>query len=179
MKKILIAALLFTFSQTSFSQINQGQWLLGGSAGFESGKFGDVSTSKFTSVNFSPDAGYFFIHNLAGGLRVNIQSTKFKDEDASSSLLFAPFVRYYFLPVAQQVNIFADASYGFGSSKDGGSSQGFNQYSIAAGPAIFLTPHSALEFTLQYRSMGGDAYGGNDRQKNFGVNVGFQIHLGK
>lgn len=111
-------------------------------------------------------------------MRLNLESTKFKDaEDATSSVLFAPFVRYYFLPAAQKVNIFADASYGFGSMKVG-ESESFNQYSIMAGPAIFLTPNTALEFALQFRSAGGDAFGGEDRQNNFGVNVGFQIHLG-
>jgi hypothetical protein len=76
------------------------------------------------------------------------------------------------------VNVFADASYGFGSMKDG-DSESFNQFAFMAGPAIFLTPNTALEFALQYRSEGGDAYGGDDRLNNFGINVGFQIHLGK
>ena len=58
-----------------------------------------------------------------------------------------------------------------------GDSESFNQYSIMAGPAIFLTPNTALEFALAYQSFGGDAYG-DDRQKNFGLNIGFQIHLG-
>ena len=30
----------------------------------------------------------------------------------------------------------------------------------------------------EYTSAGGDAYG-DDRLNNFGVNVGFQVHLGK
>lgn len=178
MKKVFFAACLLISTQVVFAQINRGQFLVGGNAGFESGKFGDVDASKYTSFELSPDAGYFFIDNLAGGLRLNLESTKFKDaEDATSSVLIAPFVRYYFLPVAQKVNIFADASYGFGSMKDG-QSESFNQYSFMAGPAIFLTPNTALEFALQFRSAGGDAFGGEDRQNNFGINVGFQIHLG-
>jgi hypothetical protein len=57
-------------------------------------------------------------------------------------------------------------------------SASFNQFAFMAGPAVFLTPNTALEFALQYRSAGGDAFGGNDRQNNFGINVGFQVHLG-
>jgi hypothetical protein len=179
MKKIFLFALVLVLSHSVFSQINKGQWLVGGSAGFESGKFGDDDNSKFTSFHLSPDAGYFFINNFAGGARVSLTSTKYHGEDAATSFLFAPFVRYYFLPAAQKVNILTDASYGFGSMKDAGNSDGFNQFAIAAGPAVFLSPNTALEFLLQYSSAGGDAYGGNDRQNNFGINVGFQIHLGK
>lgn len=178
MKAIFVSIALLTVSVTSFSQINKGQWLVGGSAGLEFSKFGDDDDSKVTSVSLSPNAGYFFINNFAGGARISFQSVKEENEDAFTSILFAPFVRYYFLPSAQKVNVFADASYGFGSMK-AGDSESFNQFAVAAGPAVFLSPNTALEFTLQYRSQGGDAFGGDDRLNNFGVNVGFQIHLGK
>lgn len=109
---------------------------------------------------------------------MNLASLKEEsEEDASSSFAVAPFVRYYFMPASGKVNIFADASYGFGSMKNG-ESESFNQYTISAGPAVFLSPNTALEFALQYNSAGGDAYGGEDRMKVFGVNVGFQVHLG-
>jgi hypothetical protein len=179
MKKFFIAASLILSSHFIFAQVNKGQWLVGGNANFQSGKFGDSDAGKYTSFTFSPDAGYFFINNLAGGMRLSLQSTKFKSaENATSSFLFAPFARYYFLPATNKVNVFGDASYGFGSMKDG-NSESFNQYAISAGPAVFLSPNTALEFTLQYASAGGDAYGGNDRMNTFGVNVGFQVHLGK
>lgn len=177
MKKVLIVASLLLSSHFIFAQVNKGQWLVGGNASFESGKYGDGDANKYTSFNLSPNAGYFFIDNLAGGLRLSLQSTKYKsEEDASSSFLFAPFVRYYILPATNKVNVFGDASYGFGSMKDG-DSESFNQFAIAAGPAVFLSPHTALEFTLQYSSAGGDAYGDN-RFNRFGFNVGFQVHLG-
>jgi hypothetical protein len=179
MKKVIIAAIMLVISNAGFSQIKKGQWLVGGSAGFETGKFGSSDASKYTSFSFSPNAGYFFINNFAGGLRVALETTKVKDVDAVSSFLAAPFVRYYFLPAAEKVNILADASYGFGSLKDNGSSKSLNQFTVAAGPAVFLSPNTALEFLLQYRSKGGDAFGGNDRWNSFGLNVGFQIHLGK
>jgi hypothetical protein len=177
MKRLFFAASLLLSSHFIFAQINQGQWLVGGNASFQSSKYGDVDASKVTNLTFSPNAGYFFINNLAGGLRLTIESEKFKEaDDATSSFLFAPFVRYYFLPAANKVNVFGDASYGFGSMKDG-ESESFNQFTISAGPAIFLSPNAALEFALQYASAGGDAIG-DDRYNSFGVNVGFQIHLG-
>lgn len=53
----------------------------------------------------------------------------------------------------------------------------FNKYLTISFSEFFLTPHTALEVTLQYRSAGGDAFV-SDRQNILGVNVGFQVHLG-
>ncbi|MBO9563335.1 MAG: porin family protein [Niastella sp.] len=174
MKKVLFAALMTIAVQGVFAQVNKGQWLVGGNVSFESTKQGDAKSTSFT---FSPKGGYFFADKFAGGLRVDFESTKPKGADAATDLLIAPFVRYYFLPAADKVNIFADGSYGFGSSKRLGNSESLNAFAFSAGPAIFLSPNTALEFALQYRSLGGDAIG-DDRANNFGVNIGFQIHLG-
>jgi hypothetical protein len=177
MKKVLFAAFLLVSSNAIFAQINQGQWLAGGTIGFNSEKQGDV---KATMFNISPDAGYFFINNFAGGLRLDYTSTKVKGaDDASSFFSVAPFVRYYFLPAAQKVNVFADAAYGFGK---GGydKKQSLNYYSIMAGPAVFLTPNTALELDLYYRSNGGDYFenAAGDKDNHFGFKIGFQVHLG-
>lgn len=181
MKKVLFAAFLLVSSHSMFAQINKGQWLVGGTAGFETSKHGDSDAGKYTDIWVQPDAGYFFADKLAAGLRLGFSSSKYKDEDdAFSTFTAAPFVRYYFLDAAQKVNIFADASYGFGSTgaKDKAS---LNYFDIMAGPAVFLTPNTALEFALYYKSSGGDAYkiGTEDERKNdFGLSIGFQIHLG-
>lgn len=177
MKKVLIAALLLVSSNAIFAQINKGQWMVGGNISFSSSKYGDVDDSKETMFSIAPNAGYFFIDKLAGGLRLAFSSDKVKTaSDASTQLSIAPFVRYYFLDAAQKVNVFADGSYGFGSAgaKD---KESFNYFQFMAGPAIFLTPNTALELALSYKSSGGDAYG-DDRLKDFGFNIGFQIHLG-
>jgi hypothetical protein len=176
MKKVLFAALMTIAVQGVFAQVNKGQWLVGGNVGFTSEKQGDDDDNKVSQFSFSPNAGYFFADKLAGGLRVNFSSRKVKsEEDAYSTLLIAPFVRYYFLPAAQKVNILADASYGFGSAgyDEKSSVSGF---SISAGPAVFLSPNTALEFTLGYQSLKIEDV--DDRKNSFGVNVGFQIHLG-
>jgi hypothetical protein len=177
MKKVFIAACLLISSSTIFAQINQGQWLVGGNVNFRSSKQGE---GKMTSFTVAPDAGYFFINNLAGGLRTSLATSKVKGADESESeITVAPFLRYYFLPTAKKVNVFADASYGFGSHKDG-DSYSINEYTIQAGPAVFLSPNTALEFALYYKSQGGKWYesGDGDRFNHFGLNVGFQIHLG-
>ena len=178
MKKVLFAAILLVSSNAIFAQVDQGQILAGGNAGFNSSKEGDY---KVTDFNISPDIGYFFINQFAGGLRVSYMHSKTKLNSSSSttnSYWVAPFVRYYFMPSGEKLNLFADGSYGFGSSKTSGSSSvSANYYQIMAGPALFLSPNTALEFALYYRSYGGDAYK-TDRNNNFGLNIGFQVHLG-
>lgn len=185
MKKVLFAALLIGSVTTVFAQgnINKGNWMVGGNAGFDAQSHGDDDDNKMTSFNISPNAGYFFINNLAGGLRLNLESSKVKsDEDATTGFSVAPFLRYYFLPSTQKVNIFADGSYGIGSVNSGDDGVSFNQFGIMAGPAVFLTPNTALEFGLYYKSVGGDlieaGFGDDKRTNNFGINIGFQIHLG-
>lgn len=176
---------LVTITMTTFvsAQIYQGQWMVGGDAGFNSSKYGDIDETQSTTFDLNPDVGYFFINNLAGGLRFSLNSIKFEDEDeAESTYSLAPFLRYYFLPAAQKVNVFGEASYGVGSTGQG-DKESFNLYAFRAGPSIFLTPNVGLEITLVYSSEGGDFYesiGGNDdRLNSFGLNVGFQIHLGR
>ncbi len=178
MKKIILIAMFGIITTSAFSQINKGQLLVGGSANFSSSKQNDVPDSKLTTFHFSPDVGYFFIPNLAGGLRASFSSSKYEDEDeAFTSTSVAPFVRYYFLPAEQKVNVFADASYGIGSVGQG-DNESFNYFGVMAGPAVFLNEHTALEFAIQYQSWGGDAYNDN-RENSFGFNVGFQIHIGQ
>jgi hypothetical protein len=178
MKKVFMVAVATILIKTGFSQINQGQWLVGGNAGFTSSKTGDI---KATQVSFAPDAGYFFINNFAGGVRVEIESSKEKWgslDVKSTSSMFAPFLRYYFLPASQKVNVFADASYGFGSIKgDEGPSTSISGFNIMAGPAVFLSPNTALELTLGYNST--KVEGASDRTNTFGFGVGFQVHLGQ
>lgn len=174
-KTVLAACMLLVIANMASSQITKGNLLLGGSTSFTSAKWGD---SKGTSFSFAPNIGYFFVNNFAGGLRVQIETDKEEgDGDAYVTTSIAPFLRYYFIPAAtnQRVNIFADAAYGFGSAGSGDDKANMNGYSFMAGPAIFLSPHAALEITLGYSSMKFEDI--DDRLNTFKINVGFQIHL--
>lgn len=185
MRKFLFPALFALIANEASAQLNQGQWMIGGTStvNFNSNKTEDADddsrVSTFTAI---PDVGYFFINNLAGGLRIIFNSVKVKGEDeATVYLLAAPFVRYYFLPGAQNVNVFADASFGYGTAGQD-DKESINSWSIAAGPAIFINERAALEFTLFYYSEGGDWHkdvmGTVRRDNTLGVNVGFRLHLG-
>jgi hypothetical protein len=76
------------------------------------------------------------------------------------------------------VNLFANASFGFGQMKEtsiGESKTNLTVIGIKAGPAIFLTPATALEIALGYKSTKYKDV--SDRLNQFGVSVGFQIHI--
>ena len=177
MKKIVLASLIAASASAAFGQsnINKGDWMTGGSIDFSSSKQGDY---KITNFSLAPNVGFFFIDNLAGGLRVEVSSSKeeFIETYKTSGFTIAPFVRYYFLPKTQKVNVFADASYGFGSFKSGDEpSVSANGFAGKAGAAIFLTPATALEIGLGYKTL---KYKGAPESTNtFGAQVGFQIHL--
>ena len=141
MKKVLFSLALVVAGTTAFSQVNKGQWLVGGNMDFTASKNGDYKANTF---EFAPNAGYFFIDNLAGGLKLNTNLGKSESgntETKSTGFSIAPFIRYYFLPAAEKINVFADAAYGFGSNttKVGTVKTEYNVtgFNIAAGPAIF------------------------------------------
>lgn len=182
MKKLLtITTSFFMISSFAFAQTETGRLMIGGDAQFASAKTSEFDI-KTTTVAFNPNVGYFFIDNLAGGLRVEIGSTKVKFDDfeaTSTSTSVSPFIRYYFLPLSDNIKLFGDASYGFGSTKD--ESDGdeektdYSGFTISAGPAIFLTENTALEIKAFYNSIKIKDIDG--RTNMFGLGVGFQIHL--
>ena len=73
MKKLFIVALAFCSVSLLHAQLNRGQWLVGGSAGFSTSSYdaGNVS-EKGTKVQLSPGVGYFVFNKLALGLRATI-----------------------------------------------------------------------------------------------------------
>ena len=186
MKRILFASLLLS-SLSSFAQsnINKGNFLLGGTAAFASSSISDLEGS-ITMIKFEPNVGYFFADRFAGGIAIGFESTKSDGdfgEGEESQFLVSPFLRYYFLPASQKVNIFLTAQYGVGSLTQsnglgGTESASVNAYGFSAGPAIFLNPSVALEVSVNYISTGGEAFGNQFRSNTIGVGLGFQIHLG-
>lgn len=172
MKKLSLVIGLFLLIGSLNAQVQKNDWLIGGSIKFASNKTADIKTSMF---EFSPNAGYFFANNFAGGLRSDINSVKVESEDAISSTLISPFLRYYFLPSDSKVNIMLDGSFGFGSTSVLSETISQSGFGFTAGPAIFLNKHTALEFTLGYNSI---KYEDDpDRSNTFTIGVGFQVHL--
>lgn len=172
MKKTFIAFLMLFFFSSSFAQIEQSSWLVGGNVGYESSKVESITTSSFA---FSPNVGYFLIDKLAGGVRGAFLSAKVSGEDAVTHNSIGPFLRYYFLEKSGKTNLFLDGNFSFGSSSLLGESVNHTGYGFMAGPAFFLNKHTALEITVGYDATKTEA---DDVWTNaFKLGVGLQIHL--
>jgi hypothetical protein len=183
MKKILLLLSFFAIASVLSAQVQQKNWLLGGSASFYHDKYGN---EKETGLTVSPDVGYFFIDKLAGGLRVNLSTWTNKEEGYNdykgTDFSIAPFVRYYFLPARQKINIFAEGSYQYGThtydygGESGKQTENVHTFAFQAGPAIFFTPHTALEITVGYNNEKWES--DDDATHSIQMAVGFQIHFG-
>ena len=176
MKKVILSiCLIVAVTAMTQAQTSKGNLLLGGNAGFSSEKTGDADA--ITNITVNPNLGYFLMDNLAVGGRLGLGSQKAGDV-TTTGFSFAPFARYYFLSIGSKAKLMADASFGLGSVKVGDADAiSSTNWGIAAGPALFLNSHTALEFTLSYGSV--KVKDADDATNTFGVNVGLQIHFGK
>lgn len=173
MKKVISLFAILVCATLVNAQVKKGQFLLGGSAGFSSqntsGGGGTV-----TNVTLNPTFGYFFADKLAAGAAVEYQSQT-AGGATSSAFGFGPFVRYYFLAADAKTNVFAQGQFITASVSSGGATQTATGFSIAAGPAFFLTPNVALELGAIYTTSSSSGVSTN----SFGMQAGFQVHLGK
>lgn len=169
MKKILLSLVIIFIAFSTQAQTEKGTWLLGGSASFSSAK--PAHSSAVTNSMVNPAAGYFIINNLAAGAGINFQNVS----GNYSSFSFAPFVRYYFLPLGTNAKLFGNGSFGYGSYKYPGFTSGsMTTWELSAGPAFFLSKNVALEFALAYGSTNMQYF---DATNTVSVKVGFQIHF--
>ena len=139
---------------------------------------GGYSTPNTISFSFMPNAGYFILDKFATGLKLNYSVTNSERSESSTMYGVSPFVRYYFLPVSQKVNVFAETAYGWNRVDIGNGNSVSHNWSFSAGPAIFVTQHVALQFALNFTTYSAKYYNGV-HPGVLGLNVGFQIHLGK
>lgn len=179
MKKISLSLSLFCFVLPSNAQITKGNWMVGGNASFSSTKTEsqDVSTATRTYLQLQPNIGRFFSDKFAAGLKALIQHQKVKfgssPEQKQTFYGIGPFVRYYFLPVDQQVNLFSEGNYQHYISNPG--SQNSNNYSIAVGTVVYLNNSVGIELSLGYSVTNNN----EDKVKNKAIlaGLGLQIHL--
>ena len=177
------------------AQLNKGQWMVGGNAGFSASSQGDNVPGysiKSTIIQLTPGGGYFVADKLAAGIRASFGFSHQKTvsitpayvlEATTSNIGVTPFVRYYFLPKTNKINLLADASYTYSTAKvtnknppyaESSSTNNQHAYTIAAGPSFFINHNTALEVTASYQVL---KYGPNGTQNIFMLNAGFQIHL--
>ena len=177
MKKMIFLLLAFVISNQLTAQIKKGQWLAGGNVNWTS-TFNGNFYGNSTIISIMPDAGYFFIDKLAGGLKLNYTIVNPSSGLSYVDFGFSPFVRYYFLPTAKTINIFTEAAYGWGRNTAQGGNITNHQWSLSAGPAFFLNPHVALEVAVVYTNTAGQQYT-DGNPETIGINIGFQVYLGK
>jgi hypothetical protein len=179
-------------SITVFSQIDKGNWMVGGNGFIK--KYTHTETSnnrtleyKRQQVNLSPSISYFVIDKGAVGIRSSIdwlrnksvlRSVFFNEIEYS----FGPFIRYYLLNAEKPINIITEAHYSFGKLIHEGKTY-TQYYSGMAGPVYFINNKVGIELLLGYENkqeQGKDRFGDkySDSFKGFITKFGLQIHLG-
>ena len=187
-KTLLIVAGLFC-AVFANAQTEKGNMIVGGdvSMDFATNKAESGGTSvdvgKTTSIEVSPQFGYFVMDRLAIGAELSYQNETFKpdgggNDDTFSLVALGPFAKYYL-----ENGLFGQLNVGFGSAKfDNGVNE--TKYSASAwrlglGYAAFLNEHIAVEPMLSY---GSDVLKNKDTDvksidNSFRISVGFTIFL--
>jgi len=192
MRTLIFVSLALCTVSILHAQLNKGQWLVGGSAGFTATNHSvDNGSTKTTNLQLNPGVGYFVINKLAVGVRAgvifgheldNYGTPRNTFETNTTGLSVTPYLRYYFLPKTNKINLLGDISYSNINSKitsatadapNSTSKSNGHAFTFAAGPAFFINRHIALEITASYELYKIDNYD----QNIFMLNAGFQIHL--
>src|SRR5579871_4377382 len=182
------------------------------------------STNKLTTLGISADGGYFFADRFCAGLRFSgslnnlnqqtnsvtyqyvyngsgavdsvVGSNIYKYASKTHSYGIAPFMRYYFLPATNKINILAELNYTYTFAASGYSTLSYfyfgtttqntntavnlnqshsNAVGIQAGPAIFFNPKVAMEILLGYQYTTASHLTTN----SFTIGAGFHAYLRK
>lgn len=142
----IIALFLSTITQ---GQITKGIWLVGGSANFSSANGETISNtgtqkSIFLDISASPNIGYFIADKFAVGLKPSFTYSKADYGGLINDGVqvagggyshitwfdFGPFIRYYFLPTDNRINVFAEGNYSHGTANTNPGKGKRNSYSF-------------------------------------------------
>lgn len=178
MRKIFLSLIAVCFLFTSKAQITKGNWLVGGNGTISKQQEKLFGTDiKSTNIQLNPDLAYFIIDKFSVGLSpsfgyVDLKAPTYQNKTTSWGV--GPFVRYYFLPTENRINLFGGTSYQYLSYSNGGNEHTFL---FSGGPAIFFNTSVALEITANYKIF--QIHNTNTSSKTFFIAIGFQIHLEK
>lgn len=187
MKIVLLLITTMFLSIQGIGQLTEGNWLIGGNAAFRKNKsFNGVSyISKVRLLDLNANAGYFFIDKLAAGMKFEVfmRNEKALEAPATSQsatkLGVGPFIRYYFLPYDNRVNLFSEAHFMYTTTILRGSTKGsfdHNQFGGSIGAVAFFNSSVGIEMMVTY-----DRYNSTPdyNRSQFQYKMGFQIHLEK
>ena len=194
---LLVPIALCCICLNAFAQTEKGKYFVGASTTLNAGviehsRVQDNVTSlseRITRFSLTPYAGYFIKDNLALGAELSVSLSNTKDYDYNeelrkSSIVFSPFVRYYF--GAKKVRPFVRGSGGIGSYKNKyiASSSEYNveststifYYSLSAGAGFFLNDAVSIDLELGYSRLSSkDEDDFKGIQNAFGLNAGFSF----
>jgi len=119
--------------------VNEGAWMVGGSAGLSVSNVADITMVTF---GLNPSAGYFLQDDLAVGGQLGLAIIG-GDVETTSAVSIVPFARYYF-----GSPFFAQAGIGLSSSEGHTESilRLMGGYSIFLNPAVSLEPVISIRF---------------------------------
>ena len=198
MKTTVLFLLSILTIKYSTGQITKHNWLVGGTGFFNSTTYNNdagVPGRKISTIQLTPDIGYFIADKFAAGLKLGFSSSRNTISGQNSltkntTYSFGPFVRYYFLPTDKQLNLLIDGSYQYGIERGGGASAPSGQplnfsitqyekntFSISAGPVVYFNSSVGLEFLIGYTTSKYVKYNGNNN--TILVGIGLQVHLEK
>ncbi|MBX9784143.1 MAG: hypothetical protein K2X48_12710 [Chitinophagaceae bacterium] len=181
-KLIFVGTVLFLFFISASGQITKGFWMFGGNGSLRSGTFSLPGNEfKSTQINIQPRVGFFPSDKFATGILLNYSFNRNKQAigpaGSASTFGVGPFVRYYLLSKEKQVNLLAEAN-GLYNWQTGSlnSKSGQTEYSIVAGPAIFLNTSVAVEILTGYR-YSKETQSNGSLGKEFLIQIGLQVYL--
>ncbi|MGH2645040.1 MAG: hypothetical protein ACRDE2_13890, partial [Chitinophagaceae bacterium] len=169
------------------SQINKGHWLMGGNANYSltyyNTELNGGQENTVYSLRLMPNLGYFFIDKLSSGLKVSVNGAGRKATGTSAYTFelmsnLGPFVRYYFLPAGNIVNVLMEGSYQYGIV--GGHHKIVstrNIFAVAAGPVIYFNSSLGLECLVNYSTYKFIKYSGSNQILT--LSLGIQAYLEK
>jgi hypothetical protein len=164
--KYFLCAVFFSMIVfSSFAQTDKGHYLIGGDLPFS------ARLNNGSGVSLSPQFGYFIVDNFALGGLISLNTG-----GGYTGYALGPLARYYFETGNDKLKPFGQLFLGLG----GTSRSGFYSYSsnglvgnVAAGLAIFLNEHVALEpnFRIDFDSRTEEPSG------TVSLNLGLQVYL--
>ncbi|MFD1628816.1 outer membrane beta-barrel protein [Pseudopedobacter beijingensis] len=200
MKKLLLSiAVLSGLAFTTQAQTEKGNFILGGSVGFNTSKVDGASKSD-VDFNVVPNIGYFLNDNIAIGTGVGYKYAKSVTlKEQGEAFVVAPFGRYYVnlsdqfkfygqlsVPMEFGTAKFVDANGDTGAKLGTATNIGVN---VAPGFAFFPTKRIGIEFSvagLSYdnKQLKDEATGAKLKTNSFGLNadafapkLGVQFHF--
>lgn len=181
--KFIITIFLLIICTNSKAQINTPNWLFGGSAKFSTQSQSINSANvKGLNIKFNPNIGYFVIDKLATGIKLGLTLDRVEYNGGvskSTQLSYGPFVRYYFLPTENRINLLGEFNYQHLTNTNNSTTtkDQLNAFTISTGTAIFFNSSVAIEALVNYELLNNSTIGTN--AKTFYLSIGFQIHLEK